>query len=103
MNPLHILYFHDKFYGKKWKLFESSKICELNSANFQGISEIQKHSKNFKGYKKPLFYYEQNNKNNSNESIIIPSKYILKVQVRFPNMKYQEDKVKKIFIIDSFE
>ena len=103
VNPLHILYFHDKFDGKKWKLFESSKICELNSANFQGISEIQKHSKNYKGYKKPLFYYEQNNKSASNESVIIPSKYLLKLQVRFPNMKYHENKAKKIVIIDSFE
>ena len=103
VNPLHILYFHEKFYGKKWKLFESSKICELNNANFQGISEIQKHSKNYKGYKKPLFYYEQNNKNNSNESLIIPFKYLSKLKARFPNMKCHENKVKKIVIIDSFE
>ena len=99
VNPLHILYFHEKFYGKKWPLFESSKICELNSANFQGIYEIQKHSKNYKGYKKPLFYSEQNN----NENIIIPSKYLTKLKGRFPNMKYHENKGKKSYIIDSFE
>ncbi len=103
VNPLHILYFHEKFYGKKWKLFESSKICELNSANFQGIYEIQKHSKNYKGYKKPLFYSEQNNNKNTNENIIIPSKYILKLNKRFPNMKYHENKNLKIIFIDSFE
>ena len=103
VNPLHILYFHEKFYGKKWKLFESSKICELNSANFQGIYEIQKHSKNYKGYKKPLFYSEQNNNKNNNESMIIPSKYLLKLKVRFPYMKFHENKVKKIIIVDSFE
>ena len=102
VNPLHILYFHEQFNGKKWQLFESSKICELNSANFQGIYEIQKHSKNYKGYKKPLFYNDQN-KNNKNENVIIPSKYLLKLKARFPNMKYHENKVKKIFIIDSFE
>ena len=99
VNPLHILYFHEKFDGKKWPLFESSKICELNSANFQGIYEIQKHSKNYKGYKKPLFYSEQNN----NENIIIPSKYLGKLKVRFPNMKYHENKGKKNIVIDSFE
>ena len=102
VNPLHILYFHEKFSGKKWQLFESSKICELNSANFQGIYEIQKHSKNYKGYKKPLFYNDQN-KNNKNENIAVPSKYLLKLKLRFPNMKYHENKVKKIIIIDSFE
>ena len=102
VNPLHILYFHEQFNGKKWQLFESSKICELNSANFQGIYEIQKHSKNYKGYKKPLFYCEQN-KNNKNENVIIPSKYLLKLKERFPSMKYHENKVKKIIIIDSFE
>ena len=103
VNPLHILYFHEKFYGKKWKLFESSKICELNNANFQGIYEIQKHSKNYKGYKKPLFYSEQNNNKNSNDNIVIPSKFLLKLKIRYPNMKYHENKMKKIIIVDSFE
>ena len=106
VNPLHILYFHEKFYGKKWPLFESSKICELNSANFQGIYEIQKHSKNYKGYKKPLFYSEKNN-NKDNDDIevkmIIPSKYLFKLKIRFPNMKYHENKAKKIITVDSFE
>ena len=103
VDPLHILYFHEKFYGKKWKLFESSKICELNSANFQGIYEIQKHSKNYKGYKKPLFYSEQNNNKTNNENIVIPSKFLLKLKIRYPNMKYHENKIKKIIMVDSFE
>ena len=105
VNPLHILYFYEKFYGKKWQLFESPKICELNSANFQGINEIQKHSKNYKGYKKPLFYSEQNHNNNTinNENMIIPSKYLVKLKARFPNMKYHENKNNEIFIVDSFE
>ena len=49
VNPLHILLFYEKFNGKKWMHFESSKICELNMAHFQGVNEIQKHAKNFKG------------------------------------------------------
>ena len=84
-------------------MFESSKICELNSANFQGINEIQKHSKNYKGYKKPLFYSEQNNNNIKNENMIIPSKYLFKLQLRFPNIKYHENKSKKIIVVESFE
>ena len=104
VNPLHILYFHEKFCGKKWPLFESSKICELNSANFQGIYEIQKHSKNYKGFKKPLFYSEPNNGNvNGKENMIIPLKYLNKLKIRFPKMKYKENKSKKIITVESFE
>jgi hypothetical protein len=104
VNPLHILYFHEKFCGKKWPLFESSKICELNSANFQGINEIQKHSKNYKGYKKPLFYSEPNKSNVTNkENIIVPLKYLNKLKNRFPKMKFKENKAKKIAIIESLE
>ena len=55
VNPLHILYFYEKFNGKKWVYFESSKICELNCAHFQGINEIQKNAKNFKDLKKSCF------------------------------------------------
>ena len=102
VNPLHILYFHEKFCGKKWPLFESNKICELNSANFQGINEIQKHSKNYKGIKKPLFYSEPN-KNNSKENIIIPLKYLNKMKMRYPKIKYKENKSKKIFVVEMFE
>ena len=103
VNPLHILYFHEKFNGKKWPLFESSKICELNSANFQGIYEIQKHSKNYKGYKKPLFYSEPNKNSSNKENIVIPSKYLNKLKVRFPKIKFKENKAKKIIMVDSFE
>ena len=88
---------------EKWTLFESPKICELNSANFQGINEIQKHSKNYKGFRKPLFYAEQNNNSNVNENIVIPSKYLEKLKIRFPKMKYHENKAKKLITIDSFE
>ena len=52
-HSYHILLFHEKFQNKKWNYFESKKICELNIANFQGISDIQKHVKSYKGIKKP--------------------------------------------------
>ena len=80
VNPLHILLFYEKFNGKKWMHFESNKICELNMAHFQGVNEIQ----------------------NTNENIIIPSKYLSKIKNRFPNMKY-ENKNKKEFVVKSFE
>ena len=97
VNPLHILYFYEKFNGKKWVHFESSKICELNCAHFQGINEIQKHAKNFKDLKKTSYYSDKE------ESMIIPSKYLLKLKKRFPKMQYTENKIKKILIIKSFE
>ena len=99
VNPLHILYFYEKFNDKKWKHFESSKICELNCAHFQGINEIQKHAKNYKGQKKPSYYSRTEN----NESMIIPSKYLLKLKKRFPKMQYTENKGKKIIVVKSFE
>ena len=98
VNPLHILYFYEKFNGKKWLYFESS-ICELNYACFQGINEIQKHAKNYKGYRKPNYYYGKEN----NENMNIPSKYLLKLKERFPKMQYTENKDKKIIVVKSFE
>ena len=95
VNPLHILLFHERFNGKKWVHFESPKICELNMAHFQGVNEIQKHAKNFKGLKKVSY-------NNINENIIIPIKYFSKIKSRFPNMKY-ENRNKKEFLVKSFE
>ena len=99
VNPLHILHFYEKFNGKKWAHFESSKICELNCAHFQGINEIQKHAKNYKGQKKPSYYL----RNENNDNMIIPSKYLLKLQKRFPKMVFSENKIKKIIIVKSFE
>ena len=100
INPLHILYFFEKFNGRRWDQFESNKICELNCAHFQGINEIQKHAKNYRGQKKPNFYM---NKNEANENMIIPSKYLPKLLKRFPKMKYTENKAKKIINVKSFE
>ena len=98
VNPLHILYFYEKFNGKRWDHFESSKICELNCAHFQGINEIQKHAKNYKGQKKPNYYSI-----NENENMIIPLKYLSKLQKRFPKMKYVENKGQNSFTVKFFE
>ena len=97
VNPLHILYFYEKFNGKKWLHFESSKICELNCAHFQGINEIQKHAKNFKDLKKTSYYSDKE------DNMVIPSKYLFKLKKRFPKMYYTENKTKKVLVIKSFE
>lgn len=69
VHPFNILRFHNKFDGKTWSYFESKKICELNAAKFQGISEIRKHAKNYKGHKKPSFFSVPDNQ----EEIEVPS------------------------------
>ena len=102
VNPLHILYFYEKFNGRKWMYYESSKICELNVAHFQGINEIKKHAKNYKGMKKPTFYIGDNYQKEINNNMIIPSKYLAKLKQRFPRMNYTENKSKKIIIVKSF-
>jgi hypothetical protein len=56
IHPLHIPLFYDKFQRKSWSFFESKKICELNSANYQGLSEIKKHAKNYNHQNKPYFF-----------------------------------------------
>ena len=98
VNPLHILYFYERFNGKKWAFLESAKICELNLARFQGINEIQKHVEKHRNLK------NNNNSDNHKEAdMIIPSKYLLKLKKRFPKMQYNENTIKKILFIKSFE
>ena len=97
IHPLHILMFFEKFQNKTWTHFESKKICELNFANFQGIAEIQKHAKNYKGLKKPIFVTGLD----SMKKLEIPKKYINKVKNANPKMKYKENK--DIILIKSLE
>ena len=87
-HPLHILLFYEKFHNKSWTHFESKKICELNLANFQGINEIQKHAKNYKGIKRPKFYFGLD----PMKKLEIPIKYLPKLQLTYPHMKYDEIK-----------
>ena len=98
IHPLHILLFHEKFQNKSWIYFESKKICELNFANFQGINEIQKHAKNYKGIKQPNFYYGLD----PMKKLTVPSKYLSKIQSVYPHLKYDENKYDNVFTIKSF-
>jgi CCR4-NOT transcription complex subunit 7/8 len=98
IHPYHILFFYEKFQNKTWTFFESKKICELNNANFQGISEIQKHAKNYKGIKKPTFFKGLDNMKN----IEVPLKYLKKIKIRYPKLNYIEKKEKNVFLIKAF-
>ena len=43
MEPFHIILFYELYRGKKWKKFNSDKICELLYAKFQGKKELIAH------------------------------------------------------------
>lgn len=100
VHPLHILLFYEIFNGKTWNLFESKKICELNLANFQGINEIKRHAKNYRGNKRPIFVLVNGDSKNSN--IEVPDKYLNTVLGCYPHMNYIEKKATHTFIIRSF-
>ena len=100
-NPYHLLLFYEFFNNKCWLYFESKKICTLNYANFQGIDEIKKHAKNYKGTKKPIFFICTKDEH-TNDIIEIPMKYINLLKKANPNMKYHEVRKNNTFIVDSF-
>ena len=43
VEPFHIILFYEMFRGKKWKKFNSDKICELLFAKFQGRKQLISH------------------------------------------------------------
>lgn len=43
VEPFHIILFYELYRGKKWKKFNSDKICELLYAKFQGKKELISH------------------------------------------------------------
>jgi len=103
-NPYHVLLFYEYFNNKCWLYFESKKICSLNYANFQGIEEIKKHAKNYKGTKKPVFFICTKD-DHINNTIEIPVKYLKLLLKANPKMKYHENKENKRYqtiIVDKF-
>ena len=101
-SPYHVLLFYEEFQNKSWMFFDSKKICELNYANFQGIDEIKKHAKNYRGTKKPIFISPKEDENNSNTIIEVPMKYLQIMRQKNPTMKYKENKQSNTFIVYSF-
>jgi len=43
VDPMHVIHFYDSFRGKKWKKYNSEKICDLAYAKFQGKKELISH------------------------------------------------------------
>ena len=76
--------------------FESKKICELNFANFQGINEIKKHARNYKGLKKPTFFIITDD---LKTNIEVPEKFLNDIKENYPKMKYIEKKQSQTILI----
>ena len=43
VDPLHIIDFYERYRGRKWKRFNSEKICELVYVKIQGKRELVSH------------------------------------------------------------
>lgn len=43
IDPLHIIKFNDFYKGRKWRCFNSEKVCELAYAKYQGKKELIDH------------------------------------------------------------
>ena len=43
VEPFHIILFYEMYRGKKWKKFNSDKVCELLFAKFQGRRQLISH------------------------------------------------------------
>ena len=43
VEPFHIILFYEIYFGKKWKKFNSDKVCDLLYAKFQGRKELITH------------------------------------------------------------
>jgi hypothetical protein len=79
VESFHIILFYELFRGKKWKRFNSEKICELAYAKIQGKNDLIAHFEkgtvlNFESKdKKPLIM----NTPNPLPKIVLPTVWIL--------------------------
>jgi hypothetical protein len=78
VDSMHILHFYDTFRGKKWRRFNSEKICELAYAKFQGKKELIAHFE-----KGSIMNFESEDK----KPLILPTPNPLP-QLEIPLVKY---------------
>ena len=109
VESLHIIEFYDLYRGKKWKKFNSEKICELVYAKFQGKKELINHFEKGKVLsfeceeKRPLILPTPN----PLPKISIPIKYLELFKKCYPFVKYsiiinKNDKENIKFILHNF-
>ena len=103
VDSFHIIEFYDNYRGKKWKKFNSDKICELLYAKFQGKKELINH------YEKGKFLsYESEDKRplilptpNPFPKISIPVKFLDLFKCNYPFVKYSFNDNKEKFIFEN--
>ena len=109
VESLQIIEFYDLYKGKKWKKFNSEKICELVYAKYQGKKELINHFEKGKVLsfeseeKRPLILPTPN----PLPKISIPIKYLEFFKQSYPFIKYsvindQNDKEAQKFILHNF-
>lgn len=104
VDPIHIIDFYDRYFGKKWEKFNSDKICELAYAKVQGKEELLNHIiqggvTNCTDMPIYLTYDIKVDKNNS--SIELPIKYLQAFLNFYPYSLYRIVSYDR-FIVDSF-
>ena len=91
VEPLHIILFYELYRGKKWKKFNSEKICELLYAKYQGKKELIDHFEkgqilSFDGEdKKPIILPTPD----PLPKINIPHYYLSFFNKLYPNVSYE--------------
>lgn len=78
VEPMHVLHFYDLFRAKRWRRFNSEKICELAYAKFQGKKELIAHFE-----KGSVMNFESEDK----KPLILPTPSVLP-KVELPLVKY---------------
>jgi uncharacterized FlaG/YvyC family protein len=105
IDPIHIIAFYDKYFGKKWEKFNSDKICELAYAKVQGKDDLLKHiqqSGNTSHTDMPVYLtYNSSEENKKNVSIELPMKFLQAFLNFYPYSLYRVVSYDK-FIVDSF-
>ena len=97
VEPLHIIYFYELYTGKRWKKFNSDKICELLYAKFQGKKELIAHFEKGKVLsfdsedKRPLILPTPN----PLPKINLPYYYLNLFIKLYPNITYEINKINK--------
>ena len=112
VEPFHIILFYELYRGKKWKKFNSDKICELLYAKYQGRKELISHFEKGK-----VLSFENEEKRplilpvpNPYPKINLPCYYLdlflklypfISYKIKNINSKKSDNSISKIFSINS--
>jgi hypothetical protein len=105
VDPIHIIAFYDKYFGKKWEKFNSDKICELAYAKVQGKEDLIKHIEqngNISNTDMPVYLTHDITEEDKKKVLIeLPIKFLQAFLNFYPYSLYRVISYDK-FIVDSF-